>query len=172
MTTQRAFVWLMPTCALAMVLSVGACGRSTPEALASEEMVASAAAGSSGKTSDTGSMAEAFALTNPDIASTLPAFVQMPNGSRVITHFPFSNAIRRGGLIMANTPMSHAEVLAFHRQALTGAGLVVEPEVTGKDGETVLTARSVDQTSEYVVRVFPPSSDGTLFSVNYFEPEG
>ncbi|OHC97584.1 MAG: hypothetical protein A2792_04650 [Sphingomonadales bacterium RIFCSPHIGHO2_01_FULL_65_20] len=174
---------MVPVAVLA--LSVGGCGPSAPEATLNAEAggasgmadtVTSAGAGQGETPGDaraangTGSITDSFAITNPDIAASLPDFVRMPPGARVIVNFPFSNGIRKGGSIMANTPMPRGEVIAFHRQAMTRDGLVLKPDETGREGETILTAESPDEKTQYTVSVFLSQENGTLFRVGYYEP--
>lgn len=174
---------LMPVAVLAC--SVGGCspqdtkattdaGASDPSGVAGTVLSAGSgkgdAPGGARAANGSGSITDSFAITNPDIAATLPDFVKMPPGARVIVNFPFSNGIRTGGSIMANTPMPRGEVIAFHRQAMTRDGLVLKPDETGRDGETILTAESPDEKTQYTVSVFLPQENGTLFRVGYYEP--
>ncbi|MGH6979093.1 MAG: hypothetical protein ACRED4_07360 [Brevundimonas sp.] len=132
---------------------------------------AESSAGGSARPAASGSITQNFGVTNPDLAASLPAFVQLPDGSRVQMHMPFSTDRRKGGTLMALTSMPQAAVIAFHRQLMASHGLVAQPDAIGPKGETILVARSADGTSEYNVSVFPPrNGDDTLFSVNYFEP--
>lgn len=168
---------LSVTALMGAALGLGGCGPSGADQAATRAETASApaaeaeAAAASTSPAASGSITQNFGVTNPDIAASLPAFVQIPDGSRVQMHMPFSNDRRKGGVLMALNPMSKAEVIAFHRRLMATQGLVAQPDAVGPKGETILAARSEDATSEYSVSVFPPrNGDGTLFSVNYFQP--
>lgn len=133
---------------------------------------APAAAAAANDRPGSGSIAESFAITNPDIAKTLPAFVKLPGGVRIVTHMPFSNGIRKGGTIMGDSGATQDEMVAYFRETMPSADLIMKPERTGAKGEVTLQVESADAKSDYQVSVFPQKNGRTVFQANYVYPEG
>lgn len=122
------------------------------------------------KASGTASMGAAFAITNPDLAASLPSYVELAPGTRLISHFPFSSGPRKGGSIMGDNGGSQEQVIAFHRQAMAATGLVLKPETTAPKEGRILLAESADGLTSYQVIVYPNRNGRAVFQINYHEP--
>jgi len=175
---NRTILLLAATSLAALVLT--ACDKpATPNdgaqaigSTAADPAPAAASAAAANDRPGSGLITESFAITNPDIAKTLPDFVKMPGGVRIVTHMPFSNGIRKGGTIMGDSGATQDEMVAYFRKAMPSADLIMKPERTGAKGEVTLQVESTDAKSDYQVSVFPQKNGRTVFQANYVYPEG
>ncbi|MBI1407820.1 MAG: hypothetical protein GC145_17030 [Caulobacter sp.] len=172
---RKPAVTTLPCLLGAAVLALAACDSAAPPtdapAPAAATPSAPAAPTASAPTAS-GSLAGNFAITNPDIAKTLPAFVVLPGNARIVMHMPMSNGVRRSGTIMGDSPSSQGDLLAWLRKTMPSGDLAMKPETTGPKGEVNLTVESPDGRTSYSINVFPTRDGRTVFQANYVEPMG